>query len=378
MSSTSKIMIHVFLIITLLFSSGCQKVENSSELTKEQVLKETLPIIQSFLNAQYEYLIDKDKTPQWDKYLLSGGDELKNQIDTYRDNLYYNSSARATAYTSKIIFSETLIPNTDIKSSLSGSGDTWTFKNLVDDVTLTQPIDGVSRDGDVTAGVMVYNTIIMQRIDGKWMIKSFEEHGIGGDTYRWYITRERFTATPEFQTKATTYNRANAKAYAVLHWNSPDSRYPDYTNYGGDCTNFVSQCLEAGNWAQTSKVNGRGSSLSWFHDQGYSAPPALAKRSTSWTAAASLYGFLLGSSRVNPASYPYTSMQEGDVIQLSNSTNGVHHSMIVTTRTVASNGTITIKVSYRNAGSFLPKKDFDVSTFSSSETKICWSLKNSY
>lgn len=46
------------------------------------------------------------------------------------------------------------------------------------------------------------------------------------------------------------YNRAAAVRYALRHWNNPNPNFAnlDMTGSGGDCANFVSQCLLAGGW----------------------------------------------------------------------------------------------------------------------------------
>jgi len=385
--------ISIFLVLVLVTMAsvitGCQKQDDGDtqqSLIEQQTLKEVLPVVQSFFNSQYDYAMGKDKIPQWDKYLVTSNGELQSQIDTYKDNLYYNSELLVHSYTSKVIFDQSGEQYAPIKSSLSLSGDILTLYNVMDESELIQVEKGESPNEESQfGGIYVYENIVMQKIEGIWRIKSFEEYGLMGNSYRWYINRERFITNPTLENElgvkaTTTYKRNDAKAYALAHWNSPDSRYPDYTNYGGDCANFVSQCLEAGKWTQTDKSNGRSSYLSWYHDQGYTSPPALSKRSTSWTAASSLYSFLANSSRVVAASYPYTSMSVGDVIQLSNSIDGTHHSMIVTTRSVSSNGTVTIKVHYRNGNGagYSPGQNINVNVFPSSETKKCFKLKDSY
>ena len=43
------------------------------------------------------------------------------------------------------------------------------------------------------------------------------------------------------------YSRAKAVAYARKYWDKRNPVYPDYTDEGGDCTNFASQIMyEAG------------------------------------------------------------------------------------------------------------------------------------
>ena len=46
-----------------------------------------------------------------------------------------------------------------------------------------------------------------------------------------------------------TYNAAAAVKYARNWWNKRNPNYHDYSNEGGDCANFVSQCLLAGGFS---------------------------------------------------------------------------------------------------------------------------------
>lgn len=45
---------------------------------------------------------------------------------------------------------------------------------------------------------------------------------------------------------STNYDGSTAAAYATSYWSNYNSNYPDWSPYGGDCANFVSQCLYAG------------------------------------------------------------------------------------------------------------------------------------
>lgn len=46
--------------------------------------------------------------------------------------------------------------------------------------------------------------------------------------------------------EAFAYNSTTAVAYAEQWWNGRNPDYHDYSESGGDCANFVSQCLIAG------------------------------------------------------------------------------------------------------------------------------------
>ena len=45
---------------------------------------------------------------------------------------------------------------------------------------------------------------------------------------------------------AENYNPSAAVAYASQYWNNYNPAYNNYNSVGGDCANFVSQCLYAG------------------------------------------------------------------------------------------------------------------------------------
>ncbi|ADQ40445.1 peptidase domain protein [Caldicellulosiruptor acetigenus I77R1B] len=77
------------------------------------------------------------------------------------------------------------------------------------------------------------------------------------------------------------YNRAGARSYALKYAISPNPKYADFSNYGGDCTNFASQVLfEGGGLAQiASSTSGIESDTNyWFYKTS-------TNRSTSWTGA---------------------------------------------------------------------------------------------
>ena len=47
----------------------------------QEVVKETLPLIDAFVEAQYNYALGKDTVPQWDQYLINPEPNLKQRID---------------------------------------------------------------------------------------------------------------------------------------------------------------------------------------------------------------------------------------------------------------------------------------------------------
>ena len=115
--------------------------------------------------------------------------------------------------------------------------------------------------------------------------------------------------------EAYTYNRQASVDYARANWNNdvPGSWYFKYN--GGDCTNFVSNSLKAGNWRQVS--NNANPALNWYYN-------SLSSRSSSWAGVNPFREFAVASGRATEYYFPTgayylpgtSSIKVGDVIQL--------------------------------------------------------------
>jgi hypothetical protein len=116
-----------------------------------------------------------------------------------------------------------------------------------------------------------------------------------------------------------SYSREAAVRYAKKWALSRNSVYLDFEKLGGDCTNFVSQCLYAG----IPEMN-YGNSAGWYYLNAYS-------RSPSWAGVHFLYDFLVGNRSSGPRAYAVdaSGIQPGDVVQLGDSVKGFHHSLLV-------------------------------------------------
>lgn len=115
------------------------------------------------------------------------------------------------------------------------------------------------------------------------------------------------------------YNRAAAVDYA---FNWALSRNPAFFNFdeiGGDCTNFISQCLFWGSGTMNFTPI-----VGWFYR-------SVADRTASWTGVEYLYNFLTTNQSFGPFAREVlgTQIVPGDVIQLGNSVGEFYHSLIV-------------------------------------------------
>ena len=115
------------------------------------------------------------------------------------------------------------------------------------------------------------------------------------------------------------YDRAAAIAYAERWALSRNPKYYSFNEIGGDCTNFVSQCLYAGCGVMNYAVpNG------WFYID-------LNNRSASWTSVQYFYEFLLSNRGPGPFARlsNYNEIHPADIIQLGDSNGRFYHSLFV-------------------------------------------------
>ena len=115
------------------------------------------------------------------------------------------------------------------------------------------------------------------------------------------------------------YNRQNAVNYARKWALSRNPKYYNYDYIGGDCTNFISQCLYAG----IPQMNYRG--YGWYYINANNKSP-------SWTGVNYLFNFLINNKYEGPRGRLISKdeLEIGDIIQLSFMNGIFGHSLIVT------------------------------------------------
>lgn len=118
-----------------------------------------------------------------------------------------------------------------------------------------------------------------------------------------------------------SYNRENAVAYALRWALQSNPQYYDYSDLGGDCTNFASQVIFAGAGVMNfTPVYG------WYYRNPNDKTP-------SWTGVNFLYQFLIGNRSKGPyaAEIALEQLELGDIIQMSFiGNNQFQHSLPVT------------------------------------------------
>ena len=123
------------------------------------------------------------------------------------------------------------------------------------------------------------------------------------------------------------YNRRRAVDYARRWALNRNPLFIDFTGQGGNCTNFVSQCIYAG-----APVMNYTPTFGWYYISAEDRAPA-------WSGVDELYDFLTGApdfSSVNGGSGPYATdlrssgnIDIGDVIQLAREDGSFYHSLII-------------------------------------------------
>lgn len=117
-----------------------------------------------------------------------------------------------------------------------------------------------------------------------------------------------------------TYNRAAAVAYAQKWALGRNPAYYDFQEIGGDCTNFISQCLYAGTGVMNFTPD-----VGWYYR-------SVNDRAAAWTSVKYLHQFLVSNQSVGPYAREVHAPQvePGDIIQLGSASGEFYHSLMIT------------------------------------------------
>ena len=123
-----------------------------------------------------------------------------------------------------------------------------------------------------------------------------------------------------FYMKEKIYDRERAVRYARRWAIGRNPVYYDFEKLGGDCTNFVSQCLYAG-----SEVMNFTPVMGWYYR-------SLGDRTAAWTGVEYLYNFLVNNRSVGPYAriVAQDAVMPGDIVQLGRADGDFYHSPIIT------------------------------------------------
>lgn len=145
------------------------------------------------------------------------------------------------------------------------------------------------------------------------------------------------------------YNRKNVYEYAKKWAYERNPKYYNFDSVGGDCTNFVSQCIFSG--GKQMNYNG---DKGWYYINGNNKSP-------SWTGVKFLYNFLLSNNGVGPKGKVVNieNLQIGDIIQLSFNITTFTHSLIVVQNGTNEYNTLIAAHSYDTFGKSVAEYGFE-------------------
>lgn len=113
------------------------------------------------------------------------------------------------------------------------------------------------------------------------------------------------------------YNRQKVVEYANKWAYDRNPKYYNFDQIGGDCTNFVSQCIYAG-----SGVMNYEKTYGWYYNSSNDKSP-------SWTGVQFLYNFLINNKGIGPIGEVSEKVQIGDIVQLSFDGIQFTHSLVI-------------------------------------------------
>lgn len=123
------------------------------------------------------------------------------------------------------------------------------------------------------------------------------------------------------------YDREAAAAYAKKWALGHNPNYKNYEDWGGDCTNFISQAVHAGKIPFDHIGNDILTQWYWYSDK---------SRTPSWTAAEPFYKYISRNNTENTQNFgiytrpaEYNELEIGDIVQLTYE-GSAFHTMIIT------------------------------------------------
>ena len=145
------------------------------------------------------------------------------------------------------------------------------------------------------------------------------------------------------------YNRQKAYEYAKKWACGRNPKYYNFDPVGGDCTNFISQCIYEG----CGEMNYNGYK-GWYYINGNNKSP-------SWSGVEYLYNFLLSNNGTGPKGEVSNidHLKVGDVIQLSFNGITFSHSVIVVQNGNNLNNTLIAAHTYDTFGKSVAEYGFE-------------------
>lgn len=319
-------LIMLFCFVLISTSSVFAAIDSNSEIVDTNEVKGQ---IQSLLSKRASVMVSDQNIMEKDVALTSKQYEIENQtrykISKYREELKKMNESYSDIKIDVDIIKYNTLP--DGKLSLRVKETTY--------LTILQ-------SGVETGYTAEHEFILEKNIDNQWIIvedRHLEPIGIlplqeannflygnknsieiNYDNDLHYIEKPDTSLIREKNLEIkTVYNYSAMAAYLERYWSNYNPAYRNFNNQGGDCTNFVSQALKAGGWAD--KPGWYQNANYWWYNN--------YNQTYSWTSVNHWATFAINSGRTSML-YNVWSCRVGDVVQVkpSGSSTKVHTMMV--------------------------------------------------
>lgn len=364
------------LISCMLFGIYSCKRELSDMNQQQAIRTEVISLIQQNLSAEYKLLATQSQAQE--SALFVGFKTLYIQELTAQKDFDEIVAHRNSLQLDNLVYTASNVSVNEKETTVSSKGDSIYAQTSIMYQLPTNSIDADTHEQIVTEGTAYYDFTFVRKKKGLYIM---ERHKVPDFPLQQNNSEEAFRTSVNDGLAKTEknylYNAPAAVTYALKYYKTPNKDYADYSSQGGDCTNFLSQCLKAGGWIQVNKWH-------WISD-GKSCDDNMTfcKRSPGWSGAYKFYEYINnnGAQRVSQkfanieVYYWYSTsktrekfraatsvLNKGDIVQLAKTANSgtVHHSTIVTSK---DEGAKQIFVTYRNADGYPVAKNKYIGDF---------------
>ncbi|MBC7412462.1 MAG: amidase domain-containing protein [Bacteroidia bacterium] len=331
----TKILLSIAAASTLFFS--CNKKIETLAINEKQ--NTPLALITTVINDKYTFMETDNAIINLDAYFetTANANSLETDFASTKTAMAVTSAAY-TAHSSKISIKQ-IVKNADGTETITANELSNLTTNQKDAATnafiqttaLQQYIFVVKFDGGI------YKIVSVRNVDKEILQHEKEEANnipyITDDLIEIELSDKRFTSVA-----TVNYNRAAAIAYAATYAITPNVAYQDFSSgcsyCGGDCTNFLSQCMLAGGWEQ--QFYKASSASAWWYGKSTNSVGFKGGFSGIWPSAQKM-GFFLKklTSRVTRVT-DLSQITPGDPVMMVAPNGNAYHALIVTQK--ATNG----------------------------------------
>ena len=264
------------------------------------------------------------------------------KIQDYVSEQYTTLSSREQKELVNEIYQEKYIRNMQEVSALSGKQDAFVdvaYQNMLERenyiVELVSEHSGLATSFDAWEYNLQYLIENYEEIIGLENVNKVNVDRYIEDYKAVQATRDMPVArVNEERMRTSSYSYMNAVVYAKRYYSSYNTAYPDWTEYGGDCANFISQCLYAGGKTMRGTPGTTSAAENWSNWFSTGTSCNTSNVSSTWRGANAFKGYWQSNassymtfSSICESSYDYGFM--GDAVSLLNSNGSAYHTVMI-------------------------------------------------